>query len=153
MTAVRDSLWIWGHEAGSQSAENCEGQWGPIGPSRVTPAEAAHYMGIPNCIMVVYRNRPAPPFDQEALALDVIKAVGPKGHYLNQPHTRENLRKFEFAERGLRVCEGDKGNKSIEFACEKTEWILENHHPQPLGEDKHKELKRILETADKELAE
>jgi trimethylamine--corrinoid protein Co-methyltransferase len=90
--------------------------------------------------------------DQEALALDVIKAVGPKGHFLSQPHTRENLRRFEFAERGLYMYQSDDGQKSIQFAREKTEWILENHHPQPLEEEKQNELKRILSAADGELA-
>jgi trimethylamine--corrinoid protein Co-methyltransferase len=90
---------------------------------------------------------------QEALSLDVINAVGPKGHYLNQPHTRENIRKFEFPERGLRMDFGKDEQASIKFAVEKTEWILENHHPQPLEEDKQTELNKILNAADQELGE
>jgi trimethylamine--corrinoid protein Co-methyltransferase len=89
---------------------------------------------------------------REALALDVIKAVGPKGHYLNQPHTRENLRKFEYAERGLRLDAGENGQSALKFALEKTEWILENHNPLPLEENKQIELNKILGAADKELA-
>jgi trimethylamine--corrinoid protein Co-methyltransferase len=88
---------------------------------------------------------------QEALALDVIKDVGPKGHYLSQPHTRENLRKFEYAERGLSLESSDNGQSSLKYALEKTDWILENHHPQPLEEDKQAELNKILDAADKEL--
>ncbi len=75
MATVRDRLWIWGHEAGSHSATNTGGQWGPLGPSRITPAEAAFYMGIPNCVMVVYGNRPEPPFDQHALAMSPLDRV------------------------------------------------------------------------------
>lgn len=89
---------------------------------------------------------------QEALALDVIKAVGPKGHFLSQPHTRENLRKFEYAERGLSLNAGDNGQSALKYALEKTEWILENHHPEPLEEEKQAELTKILKAADKELA-
>jgi hypothetical protein len=41
----------------------------------MTPAEAAHYMGIPNCIMVVFGDLPRPPFYQHALALSSLKRV------------------------------------------------------------------------------
>jgi trimethylamine--corrinoid protein Co-methyltransferase len=34
---------------------------------------------------------------REALALDVIKAVGPRGHFLGQRHTREHMRKRQFS--------------------------------------------------------
>jgi len=69
MDTVRDRLWI------SHSAQNANGQWGALGPSRITPAEAAYYMGIPNCVMVVYGNKPEPPFDQYALALSPLDRV------------------------------------------------------------------------------
>ncbi len=75
MATVRDRLWLWGHEAGSHSAVSTNGQWGALGPSRITPAEACHYMGIPNCVMVVYGNQPEPPFDQHALAMDSLDRV------------------------------------------------------------------------------
>jgi hypothetical protein len=39
----------------------------------------------------------------------------------------------------------------IEVAREKTDWILENHHPEPLRETQSQELKRILEAAEREL--
>lgn len=90
--------------------------------------------------------------NQETLALDVIKTVGPKGHYLSQPHTRENIRKFDFAERGLGIEPSEDGLGPIKYALDKTEWILENHHPLPLEEDKQAELKEILKAADQELA-
>jgi hypothetical protein len=41
----------------------------------MTPAEAAHYMGIPNCIMVVFNDLPRPPFHQHALALSSLQRV------------------------------------------------------------------------------
>jgi hypothetical protein len=37
-------------------------------------------------------------------------------------------------------------------AREKTDWILENHHPQPLDEAQQVELTRILQAAERELA-
>jgi hypothetical protein len=39
----------------------------------------------------------------------------------------------------------------VELAREKTNWILENHHPAPLGEAQQAELNRILKAAEKEL--
>jgi len=55
-------MWLWGHEAGSHNSG-----WNLPAPSRMTPAEGAFYMGIPNLIMVRYEGRPAPPFDQYAV--------------------------------------------------------------------------------------
>ena len=89
--------------------------------------------------------------NQQTIAMDIIKAVGPKGHYLSQPHTRENIRKFEFTERGLGMESSEDGQAAIKYALDKTEWILENHHPQPLDEEKRSELNKILRAADQEL--
>jgi trimethylamine--corrinoid protein Co-methyltransferase len=82
----------------------------------------------------------------ETLALDVIKAVGPKGHYLNLPHTRQYLRKLEFSE--VILSSLDYKVDAIQFAKEKTDWILENHFPQPLDEVQQAELKRIIRAAE-----
>jgi len=70
VTALRDSLWLWGHEAGSHNEH-----WGLPGPSRMTPAEAAFYLGIPNLVMVVYQGKPEPPFDQHARAFRPLRRV------------------------------------------------------------------------------
>ena len=70
MDTVRDRFWIWGHEAGSHNKN-----WNLPGASRITPVEAAHYMGVPNLIEVVYANEPRPPFDQYALAMQSLERV------------------------------------------------------------------------------
>jgi hypothetical protein len=75
MDQVRDRFWIWGHEAGSHTGPKAQQLWAIPGTSRMTPTEAAHYMGIPNCVMVVYNNLPTPPFYQHALALSSLKQV------------------------------------------------------------------------------
>jgi len=41
----------------------------------MTPAEGAFYLGVPNIIMVRYDDKPAPPFEQYALALSPLKRV------------------------------------------------------------------------------
>jgi hypothetical protein len=70
METIRDRLWLWGHEAGCHNEH-----WMLPGASRMTPVEAAFYMGTPNLIMVVYGNRPAPPFFQYALPMRPLKRL------------------------------------------------------------------------------
>ena len=43
---VRDAFWIFTCAAGSDNE-----RWGLPGPSRMTPAEGAFYLGVPNLIM------------------------------------------------------------------------------------------------------
>ena len=71
---VRDRLWLWGQEAGCyhRHANNC---WKIPGSSRMTPAEGAFYMGIPNIMIVRFANQPAPPFRQYILPLRPLKRV------------------------------------------------------------------------------
>jgi trimethylamine--corrinoid protein Co-methyltransferase len=88
---------------------------------------------------------------REKLALDVIKAVGPRGHFLGQRHTRDHISKLEFSDLTAQLKAGDGYRDPIEVAREKTDWILENHHPQPLEEAQRAELKRILQAAEREL--
>lgn len=71
MARVRDRLWIWGQEAGCHTAA----EWGVPEPSRMTPAEGAFYMGIPNVLIVGYGDKPAPPFHQYAMPLKPLKRV------------------------------------------------------------------------------
>jgi len=70
MAEVRDRFWIWGHEAGSHN-----NQYALKGLSRITPAEGAFYLGVPNLLMVRYDGKPVPPFDQHALALSPLERV------------------------------------------------------------------------------
>lgn len=70
MTTITDNLWLWAHDAGSHNSG-----WGLPGSSRITPTEAAIYMGIPNLIMVRYEGRPPLPFDQYAVPFRALKQV------------------------------------------------------------------------------
>lgn len=67
---VRDRLWLWGHKEGSHN-----GMYNLPGNSRMTPAEAAFTMGIPNLIMVCFGGQPEPPFGQYAKSLQLLKRV------------------------------------------------------------------------------
>jgi hypothetical protein len=67
---VRDHFWMWGHAAGSHNKS-----WNLPAPSRITPVEAAYYMGVPNVIQVRYEGDPAPPFQQYAVPFRALKQV------------------------------------------------------------------------------
>jgi hypothetical protein len=41
----------------------------------------------------------------------------------------------------------------LEVAKEKTNWILDNHHPEPLSETQKSELTRIIEAAEGDLSQ
>ena len=71
---IRDALWMWGQEAGSihRHASNA---WKLPGMSRMTPAEGAYYLGLPNIMIVRMANEPAPPFRQYALPLRRLKRI------------------------------------------------------------------------------
>jgi trimethylamine--corrinoid protein Co-methyltransferase len=87
----------------------------------------------------------------EELALDVIEAVGPRGHFLKHRHTRRNMRKLGYSELTAQPSPDGGYCDPIEVAREKTNWILESHHPEPLDEAQQAEFKRILQAAEQKL--
>jgi len=92
----------------------------------------------------------------ETLALDVIKKVGSNGTYLAEKHTRAHMKEIWRPnvwdrtpyDNWLRA--GKKG--ALHKATEIADDILENYQPEPLPEDVVKELRAIVDRADKELA-
>lgn len=85
--------------------------------------------------------------DEETLALDVIRAVGPGGHYLTQEHTRNNMRDLwvpEFFDRRSYGAweEGRDGART--WAREKALQILDTHEPDPLEPALAQELDSII---------
>jgi trimethylamine--corrinoid protein Co-methyltransferase len=89
---------------------------------------------------------------REQMALDVIKEVGPRGHFLSLRHTRTHLRQRQFSDIMRQPGPDGRMRDPIEVAREKTDWILENHHPAPLDEVQAAEFGRILAAAERELA-
>jgi trimethylamine--corrinoid protein Co-methyltransferase len=86
------------------------------------------------------------------MALDIIQNVGPRGHFLGERHTREFMHKLDYSEI-VYISKSDGGYRDpFEMAREKTDWILENHHPEPLSKEQKSELTRILKAAEKELS-
>lgn len=88
---------------------------------------------------------------REALALEVIQTVGPRGHFLKEKHTRANLRQLEFSDLTAQPDPTGGFRDPVEVAREKADWILANHQPEPLSDPQKKELARILEAAAREL--
>jgi len=70
---IRDRLWIFTCVAGSDNDSLTAG--GISTPSRMTPAEGAFYLGVPNLIMVRWRGLPAWPFDQYAVPFRPLKRL------------------------------------------------------------------------------
>jgi trimethylamine---corrinoid protein Co-methyltransferase len=86
----------------------------------------------------------------DAMALDVIKQVGPRGHFLAHRHTRTNLRQRQFSELTGQPRQEGGFREPVDVARDKLDWILANHYPQPMEDAQKSELSRILKSADRE---
>jgi trimethylamine--corrinoid protein Co-methyltransferase len=98
--------------------------------------------------MNVYETYKAFEFKDLDVNLDVIKEVGPQGHYLRQKHTRNHMRDFHYSP--LFDQQDQDGNliEPREIALNSFKEIEKNHHPEPLPESTLKELDKILQDAD-----
>jgi trimethylamine--corrinoid protein Co-methyltransferase len=89
----------------------------------------------------------------DKLALDVIGAVGPGGHFLAQKHTRRTIRDIWIPE--LTHPAPTMSNQSSpdlrQRARETFSKILKEHQPEPLAEDVQMELHSILKTAEESI--
>ncbi|HDD56292.1 MAG TPA: hypothetical protein ENG59_08630 [Chloroflexi bacterium] len=89
--------------------------------------------------------------DSDQIALDVIKSVGPGGHYLGQKHTRSKIRDIWLpALTHPAPMLDDKPPLEIrERARERLRKILLEHEPDPLSQEIQLEISKILEIAEK----
>jgi trimethylamine--corrinoid protein Co-methyltransferase len=89
--------------------------------------------------------------EDETLAIDLIRKVGPGGVYLAERHTLEWIRKEQFipseiVDRKEWKAWMDAGKKDIvKRAHEIVERILKEHKPEPLPQDIQKELDSFME--------
>jgi len=91
--------------------------------------------------------------NDDTLALDVIHKVGPGGHFLSERHTIEHFRK-EIWSRELSapfIVDPVTKGSFRERARAKVKEILSTHKPPPIKEDVHKEMRRILRDAEKDI--
>ncbi len=70
---VRDRLWVWALDACFDWAAHEEGA--APGKNRMTPAEGALYLGVPNVMFIQYQGIPAAPFEQYYTPLKAMKQV------------------------------------------------------------------------------
>ena len=90
--------------------------------------------------------------DAESLAVDDILAIGPMGHFLETPRTLKNMRKLWQPGICQQWSPADNTFRDPkQVVNEKVQWILENHVPNPLDAKVKSELKKIIESAEREL--
>ncbi len=94
--------------------------------------------------------------DEDSLALDLIKKVGPKGKFLQEPHTMKYYLKEHPAtlitDRHSRRKWEKLGSKDMaETAKQKVEEILKTHQPTPLPKEIQNRLNEILYRYEKEM--
>ena len=87
--------------------------------------------------------------DEETLAFDLMKKVGPGGSFIEAKHTLRHFREHHQSKLiDRRNYDGwiQAGAKTMNDRMqEKVHWILEYHEPEPLAEDVLAELDRMLE--------
>jgi len=89
-------------------------------------------------------------FDPDSMALDIIKEVGPRSHFLKQKHTRKHIRDFRLSKlTGQRDSQGNLRDP-VDVALEEFKRLDQSHQPEPLPPEKLSELDRILAAADRE---
>ncbi|MGB2963127.1 MAG: trimethylamine methyltransferase family protein [Anaerolineales bacterium] len=86
----------------------------------------------------------------DQMALDVIKAVGPGGHYLGQKHTKRTIRDIWLPTltHPAPVMDDKSQIKIRQRAQEIFRNILKEHQPEPLAAEVQIEFRKILEYAE-----
>lgn len=92
---------------------------------------------------------------EETLGFDVIKEVGPQGHFLGTDHTMRHFRKAQFMPRlmvrdSYEVWQAAGAKGAVERAREQAREILAKHQPEPLPEAAARELDSIYAAVLKE---
>jgi trimethylamine--corrinoid protein Co-methyltransferase len=85
--------------------------------------------------------------------LDVIKEVGPQGHFLRQKHTRDHMRDFHYSPFFDQFDQDGNLREPREIALKNFKELEKNHHPEPLPQSVLKELDKILAAAENELTQ
>lgn len=95
--------------------------------------------------------------NDEEMALEVIKSVGPGGEFISHEHTFQNFRKLsapKLIDRYNRDAWKANGSKDIvQKSYEQAREILETFKPEPLPENIQKQLSEIVKEAEAETAE
>lgn len=93
--------------------------------------------------------------DDENLALDVIKNVGPGGNFLKEKHTRKHMREIympQFMDRRPYNEWQAKQDGPADWALAKAREILATHIPEPLDPRLSTELQSVIDSVEKSTA-
>jgi trimethylamine--corrinoid protein Co-methyltransferase len=97
------------------------------------------------------------PVTDDDLPIDAIEAVGPGGHFLDQPHTLKNMRGFwreTVMDRSSWEAWIEAGRPDPTVAATaRAKALLAEHEPEPLPEDVTAELGRIVAAYEAEALE
>ena len=96
---------------------------------------------------IVHKVMEGIPVDDETLALDTIRSVGPGGNFLTQKHTRKHMRDIflpQFMDRRPYNVWEEKQDGATDWALEKAREILASHQPEPLDVQLSAELAKII---------
>jgi trimethylamine--corrinoid protein Co-methyltransferase len=93
--------------------------------------------------------------DDESLAVDVIKSVGPSKDFLAHDHTLKHMRTHsrpELIDRsGVEAWRASGATDSYQRALDKTRDILQNHKPDPLPQKVLADMRSIITETEGEL--
>jgi trimethylamine--corrinoid protein Co-methyltransferase len=96
---------------------------------------------------IIHKMMQGIPVDEETLAMDAIRAVGPGGNFLAQKHTRRHMRDLflpRFMDRRPYNEWIEKGDGPRDWARNQALNILETHQPETLDPQVSTELSRII---------
>ena len=95
------------------------------------------------------------PVNDDTLAIDIIKEIGPFGDFLSHEHTFKWMKQQSRVElidrRDRNSWEEDGATDSYERAAAKVRHILENHKPEPLDDDVLTRIREIIKETEAEM--
>ena len=101
---------------------------------------------------IIHKMMQGIPVNDETLALDAIRAVGPGGNFLTQKHTRKHMRDVwlpRFLDRRPYNVWEETGEDGRTWARELALKIRADHQPQPLDPGTAQEMMRIISKLEK----
>jgi len=101
---------------------------------------------------IIYKMMQGITVDDETLALDTIRAVGPGGNFLKQKHTIKHMRNLflpQFMDRRPYNEWEEKRDGPRDWALAKARQILETHQPEMLDSKLSAELQKIIASMEK----
>jgi len=87
------------------------------------------------------------PVNEETLAVEAIREVGPGGTFLTHGHTKRHMRELwlnSYLDRRPSSVWEKKRDGAPDWALDKAKSILETHRPAPLNPELEQELRRII---------